>query len=170
VRILESVFLKTPYLVYSRSNHHKICWRQPVISTVIPEGQHDPWVIADPTDYERYGDSMPPNEIEIAYQTIQSISMIYDEEEDSSDDSLQEIFPTDEEIMETMVLGDSLWDYSHHHSSLASCSREPGINEPHSPLDVLSEGNFGVISPTIPIDISIKPRIVEHIHVGASCS
>jgi len=59
-----------------------------MISTVIPKRQHNPWVIPDPTDYERYGDSMPPNEIEITYQTIQSISTIADEEEESSDDSL----------------------------------------------------------------------------------
>jgi len=141
-----------------------------MISTVIPEGQHDPWIIPDPVDYERYGDSMPPNEIEIAYQTIQSISMIADEEEDPFDDSLHDIFPSDEGIMETMALGDPLWDYSHHHSSLASSSREPGLDEPHSPLEIFLEGNLGVISPTIPIDISIKHGVVEHIHVGASYS
>ena len=141
-----------------------------MISTVIPEGQYDPWVIPDPTNYERYGYSMPLNEIEIAYQTIQSINMIANEEEESSDDSLHDIFPSDEGIMETMASGDSLWNYPHHHSSLASSSQEHGPDELHSPLDIFSEGNFGVISPTIPIDISIKPGIVEHIHVGASCS
>lgn len=72
--------------------------------------------------------------------------------------------------METMASGDSLWDYSHHCSSLASSSREPGLDEPHSSPDVLSEGKLGVISPTIPIDISVTPRIIEHIHVGVSCS
>lgn len=41
-----------------------------MILTVIPKGQHDPLLILEPTDYEKYGDSMPPNEIEIAYQTI----------------------------------------------------------------------------------------------------
>jgi hypothetical protein len=29
---------------------------------------------------------------------------------------------------------------------------------------------LGNISPTIPLNISIKPRIVENIHIGASCS
>ena len=29
---------------------------------------------------------------------------------------------------------------------------------------------MGVISPTIPIDIFVKPGIVEHIHIGSSCS
>jgi len=72
--------------------------------------------------------------------------------------------------MDTMVSGDSPWNYSHHHSSLTSSSREPSLDEPYSPLDIFSEGNLGVISPTIPIDISIKPWVVRHIHVGASCS
>lgn len=33
-----------------------------------------------------------------------------------------------------------------------------------------SELNLGNISRTIPIDISVKPRIVENIHIGASCT
>ena len=33
-----------------------------------------------------------------------------------------------------------------------------------------SELNLGNISRTIPIDISVKPRIVENIHMGASCT
>ena len=32
------------------------------------------------------------------------------------------------------------------------------------------EGNLSNISPTIPLDISIKPGIVENVHIGASCS
>ena len=38
-----------------------------MISTVVSEGHHDPWIIPDPTDFDRYGDSMPLNEIELAY-------------------------------------------------------------------------------------------------------
>jgi hypothetical protein len=34
---------------------------------------------------------------------------------------------------------------------------------------VFAEGNLSNISPTIPIDISIKPGIVENFHIGASC-
>lgn len=62
---------------------------------------------------------MPLNEIKATYQSIQSISAITDGEEESSFEPLREIFPTDEDIMETMALGDSPWDHSHHHSSLA---------------------------------------------------
>ena len=36
--------------------------------------------------------------------------------------------------------------------------------------NVLSEGNLGVMFPTIPIDIYVKPGVIEHIHIGASCS
>jgi hypothetical protein len=35
---------------------------------------------------------------------------------------------------------------------------------------VFFEGNLSNISPTIPLDISIKPGIVENVHIGASCS
>jgi hypothetical protein len=31
------------------------------------------------------------------------------------------------------------------------------------------EGNLSNISPTIPLDISIKPGVVENVHIGASC-
>jgi hypothetical protein len=41
---------------------------------------------------------------------------------------------------------------------------------PESTHDVLYEGNLGNISPTIPLDISIKPRVMENVHIGASCS
>jgi hypothetical protein len=34
---------------------------------------------------------------------------------------------------------------------------------------VFAEANLRNISPTIPIDISIKPGIVENVHIGASC-
>jgi hypothetical protein len=35
---------------------------------------------------------------------------------------------------------------------------------------LLYEGNLSNISPTIPLDISIKPGVVENVHIGASCS
>jgi hypothetical protein len=41
---------------------------------------------------------------------------------------------------------------------------------PESAHDVFSEGNLRNISPTIPLDISVKPGIVENVHIGASCS
>jgi hypothetical protein len=41
---------------------------------------------------------------------------------------------------------------------------------PESSHDVLYEGNLRNISPTVPLDISIKPRVMENVHIGASCS
>jgi hypothetical protein len=41
---------------------------------------------------------------------------------------------------------------------------------PILPYDILSKGNLGVIYDIVPIDISIKPGIVENIHIDASCS
>jgi hypothetical protein len=35
---------------------------------------------------------------------------------------------------------------------------------------VVYEGNLRNISPTIPIDISIKPGIVENVHIRYACS
>jgi hypothetical protein len=40
---------------------------------------------------------------------------------------------------------------------------------PESKHDVIYEGNLSNISPTIPLDISIKPRVVENVHIGATC-
>lgn len=42
------------------------------------------------------------------------------------------------------------------------------LDELESSLEILSEGNLGVISPTIPIDVFLKSRVIEHIHIGAS--
>ena len=69
-----------------------------------------------------------------------------------------------------MGSGDCLWDHSHHSSSPTTYPQDLILDEPQSPLDILLEVNLGVISPTIPIDILVKPRVIEQIHIGASCS
>eukprot|EP00253_Pinus_taeda_P029891 PITA_29891 len=50
----------------------------------------------------------------------------------------------------------------------------PPLDQPlQTPIQihqVSSEGNMGNITQTQPIDISIKPGIVEHIHVGVTCT
>jgi hypothetical protein len=79
---------------------------------------------------------------------------------------------------------DTPWDDGHHHSilflerdSIESYQRISTMSIvvvissiPESTHDVLYEGNLSNISPTIPLDISIKPGVVENIHIGASCS
>jgi len=39
---------------------------------------------------------------------------------------------------------------------------------PKSTHDVLYEGNLSNISPTVPLDISIKPGVVENVHIRAT--
>ena len=52
--------------------------------------------------------------------------------------------------------------------------RLPGdVDIPVNPLPregVFAEGNMANISATIPINISVKPDIVENIYIGANCS
>jgi hypothetical protein len=82
------------------------------------------------------------------------------------------------------VLEDTPWDDGHHHSILFleqhTLENYQQISTPstivvistvlESTHNVFAEGNLSNISPTIPIDISIKPGIVENVHIGASYS
>jgi len=92
-------------------------------------------------------------------------------------DPFNNIFPSDEGIMEVMSLEETPLDDGHQRSSFllkielethSTVSPDPPI--PILPYDILSEGNLGVIYDTVPIDISIKPGIVENIHIDASYS
>ena len=47
------------------------------------------------------------------------------------------------------------------------------VDLPINPLlkdGVFTEGNMTNISATIPINISVKPNVVENVHIGANCS
>jgi hypothetical protein len=94
------------------------------------------------------------------------------------------IFPMDEMIMSDMSMEDTPWDNGHHRSilfleqhTLESYQR---ISTPstivvitsvlESPHNVLYEGNLSIISPTIPLNISINPGVVENVHIRDSCS
>ena len=82
------------------------------------------------------------------------------------------------------VLDDTPWDDGHHRSILfleqQTLENYQRISTPltvvfittvpRSIRDVFAEGNLSNISPTIPIDISVKLGIVENVHIGASCS
>jgi hypothetical protein len=79
---------------------------------------------------------------------------------------------------------DTPWNDGHHHSILfleqhtiksyqriSTPSTVVIISTiPESTHDVFFDGNLRNISPTIPLDISIKPAIFENVHIGASCS
>lgn len=96
-----------------------------------------------------------------------------------SPDPLAETFLADERIMEVMSLEEPPWINTYHRSSFLPCPMVMYtiFKESSSPFplsivthEVWSEGNLGNITQTMPIDISIKPGIVEHVHIGVSCS
>jgi hypothetical protein len=86
--------------------------------------------------------------------------------------------------MLVMFMEDTPWDDGHHGSILflehhtienyqwiSTLSTIVGIScVPKSTHDVIYEGNLSNISPTIPLNISIKPGVIENVHIGASCS
>jgi hypothetical protein len=143
---------------------------------------HDPWMVPDPSDHLHYDDEMPLSSVESAYQAIQSTTPYTPSLGDLSPDPFRVIFPMDEMIMS--VMEDTPWDNGHHRSILFleqhTIESYQQISAPstvvvisivlESTHDVFSEGNLSNISPTIPLDISIKPGIVENVHIGASCS
>jgi hypothetical protein len=85
--------------------------------------------------------------------------------------------------MTIMSMEDTPWDDGHHRSilflepeTIESYQRISNLSivatisfVPEPTHDVLYEGNLGNISPTIPLDISIKPRVMENVHICASC-
>jgi hypothetical protein len=155
-----------------------------MISTLIHElpMSHDPWIVLDPGYYLHYGNKIPLSPIESAYQAIQLETPSTPSLGELSPDPFRVIFPTDEMIMS--IMEDTPWDDGHHNSILflekhtienyqwiSTSSTVVVISiVPGSTHDVFSEGNLSNISPIIPLDISVKPRIVENVHIGDSCS
>jgi len=88
--------------------------------------------------------------------------------------------PSDESIMEAMNVEELPWWDIHHRSSffpdiqyvedrLQSMVSPNIATSPQNPIltrHVLSEGNMGNIMETRPIEISVKPSIIEHLHIG----
>jgi hypothetical protein len=134
-----------------------------------------------PSDHLRYGDEMPLSPVESAYQAIQLATPSLG---DLSPDPFCVIFPTNEMIMSIMSTKHTPWDNGHHHSILFLEQRTiegyqrlstPSIvviisTIPESTHHMFYEGNLSNVSPTIPLNISIKPRVVENVHIGALCS
>jgi hypothetical protein len=152
-----------------------------MISTSIREtpASSNLWIIPKPGDYLHYGDQMPLSLVESSYQAIQSTNPFTPSLGDSSPDLFHVIFPTDEMIMSVMSMEDTTWDDVNHCSILfleqhtiesyqrISTSSTVFIisSIPESTHDVLYEGNLSKISPTITLDISIKPGVVENVHI-----
>ena len=103
-------------------------------------------------------------------------------EHDRSSDYLSLNLPSDESIMEAMSVDDLPWNDDHHRSSFLPDIQDvedrltslvpPEITlSPETPIlthHVLSEGNLANITETRPIDISVKPGIVENVHIGVT--
>jgi hypothetical protein len=142
----------------------------------------DPWIVPDPGDHTRFGDVMSLSPVESAYHAIQSETPSTLSQDELSPDPFRVIFPTDKMIMS--VMADTPWVDGHHLSILfleqhtlenyqriSTPSTVVVISTvPGSTHDVFAEGNLSNISPTIPIDISVKPGIIENVHIGSSCS
>jgi hypothetical protein len=120
--------------------------------------------------------------IESANQAIQSATPSTPSLDELSPNPFHVIFPIDYMIMSFME--DTPWDDGNHRSILFlekhTLEKYQWISTPstvvvisivpESAHDVFYKGNLSNISPTIPLDISIKPGIVENVHIGASCS
>ena len=145
---------------------------------------YDPWMVPNPDDHLRYGDEMPLSPVESAYQSIQSETPSTPSLGDLSLDPFCIIFPTNKMIMFVMSVEDTPWDDGHHRSILfleqhtiegyqriSTLSTVVAISTiPKSTHDVFHKGKLSNISPTIPLDISIKLGVVKNVHIGASCS
>jgi len=156
------------------------------ISTYVREtpASYDPWIVPNPGDHLCYGNQMLLSPIKSAYQAIQSATPSTPSLGDLSPDPFRVIFPTDDMIMSVMSMEDTPWDDGHHRSilfleqhTIESYQRISTPSTivvisivPESTHDMFYEGNLSNISPTIPLDISIKPGVVENVHIGASCS
>jgi hypothetical protein len=157
-----------------------------MISTTVGETHesYDPWIVPSLDECLHYGNRMPLSLVELAYQAIQSAIRSPHSLLDTSPDPFHVVFHTDEMIMTVMSMKDTPWDDGNHHSilfleleTIESYQRIlnpsivvtiPLVSEPTR--DVLYEGNLGNISPTIPLDISIKNGIMENVHISASRS
>jgi hypothetical protein len=143
---------------------------------------HDPWIVPNLGDHFRFGDEMSLSPVESTYHAIQSATPSTPSLDELSPNPFRVIFSTDEMIMS--IMEDTPWDDGHHRSILFleqhTLENYQWISTPSTVViistvlefahDVFAEGNLSNISPTIPIDISIKPGIIENVHIGASCS
>jgi hypothetical protein len=145
---------------------------------------YDPWMVTNLINHLCYCDEMPLSPVESTYQAIQSTTQSTPSLSDLSPDPFCIIFPIDEIIMYVMSMEDTPWDDGHHRSILFLEQRTiKGYQRLLTPStvviistvleskhDTFYEGNLSNISPTNPLDISIKPGVVENVHIRASCS
>ena len=99
-------------------------------------------------------------------------------------DFLDDVFPSDEAIIESMLGVEPPWEDLHHRSyflpKLNHMEHEEyreilseKIGSPVVPLSSssqMADGNMENLSPTIPINISRDPKKVENVYIGVDCS
>ena len=86
--------------------------------------------------------------------------------------------------MEIMSMNEAIWEDHHHRTSFLPISNSVDfhlvslistdiVSDPQMPVllqRIDSNGNICNITETTPIDIEIKTKTVEHVHVGQNCS
>ena len=156
----------------------------------------DPWIVPFDSEVDSLGDAMPFSPFEVAYQAVQSFSDSNSTNPDlvneingkslsistSESTNFSEIVHTYEQIRELLSVDTLPWEDLHHRFSFlpeidnfendfSSIFTTDYVKETQNPLQHPdSELNLGNISRTVPIDISVKPGIIENIHIGASCT
>ena len=101
-----------------------------------------------------------------------------------SHDFLDDNFPSDESIIESMNGSNKPWDDMNHRSyflleleRIEQYEFRSTLSEivshaivPLDTHDIYAEGNMESIYPTVTIDISRTPGNIENVHTGADCS
>ena len=99
-------------------------------------------------------------------------------------DYLSQNFPSDESILEIMSVDEPIWEYHHHKSSFlpnasslyfdfVSLISTNIVKNPQTPVllqGTNSEGNLCNITQMTPVDISMNPGALEHVHIGHNYS
>ena len=105
-------------------------------------------------------------------------------ESSHSQDCLDDVFPSDEAILEAMSGIEQPWEELHHRSYFlakldrlecddfrAILSEKVGSHMVSlSSPGQMAEGNMANLSPVIPINISHDPGKIENVYIGADCS
>jgi len=166
----------------------------------------DPWILPSPSTSSDnsilaetdvlFPTTLVSYQANVAHVVEPSPSFSWTEEEDPyvlpawevesshSQDYLDDVFPSDEAILEAMSGIEQPWGELHHRLyflpklDLLECDdfREvlsDKVGRPVVPLSSLSqiaEGNMANLSPMIPINISCIPGKIENMYIGVDCS
>jgi hypothetical protein len=164
----------------------------------------DPWILPSPSAMMEGtghpGMSMPLSATEVGYFLVQQASAnpdptpaqefdpllkpIWAQGSLANTDSLDLVFPSDEEVIEAMTSSDKPWDDLHHRSYFLPELSRIEVEEftltmtgyRSCPINLLAthevyaEGNMETIAETISINPSRNPSVVDNFFIGAYCS